>query len=268
MDEGNSDASVQSLSRMLLAFQALEKLSDRKLFKPKSSKENHESRKNNVQGKLLQGADRSPGQAVLGVATGEINAESISEGAADALSEYLNKLIEKEQALLAQYGKGSVENQFAYLVDLPETRTQQRLLPMFGLVNTGTLLNTTQALREKFCSPTMALPRRYTGNRAVINGPAFEMTLSSGKCEVGVEVGDDKVPFTFLKERDVTCSGHHVSWTKTPMSISRREVLPEAFAAEECRVEREFGTDYEKVGRGGKLGGSLGDVSHSEGVIF
>lgn len=255
MRDEQSDASVQSLGRMLLAFQALNTLTDKKSLglkdKPSLDLKSKEflsglKEKKSLTGKKdkLGGLLDNPAEQVFGVAAG---VGSLPEASVNALSNYLNTLIKREQDLLAQYSKGTVDDQFSYLIDLPENDLQNRILPMFGVVNSGVLVNTTQALKEAFCSPMASLPRRYTGRRAIINGPSFELTLSTGKCEVSAGVADDNIPFTFVKEKKIMCTGHDASFTKLPMSISRRDIIPEAFASEECKVERDIGTPYEKV---------------------
>ncbi|GMH42639.1 hypothetical protein BSKO_10558 [Bryopsis sp. KO-2023] len=274
MKDEKSDASSQSLGRMLLAFQVLNQLGERKSLgdkdlglkdkdilskdglKDKLSKDGLKDKfsKDGLKDKFSKDALKEKlggGGEVLGASTVEGSLENAADGAANALADYLNNMIAREQALLQQYSKGAVDDQFSYLVDLPETGIQQQILPIFGVVNSGTLVNTTQALKEQFCSPMAALPRRFTGRRAIINGPSFELTLSTGSCQMSRGVGDDNIPFTFVKQKTMSCSGHEVSYTKTPLSINRRDILPEAFASEECKVTRDFGTAFERVLYGG-----------------
>eukprot|EP00210_Caulerpa_lentillifera_P008338 g7953.t2 len=63
--------------------------------------------------------------------------------------------------------------------------------------------------------------------------------------------GDDNIPLTTVPQKSVSCTGKEISYTKTPVSIHRQDILPEAFSSQECKVERKFGTAYEKVLYGG-----------------
>lgn len=59
--------------------------------------------------------------------------------------------------------------------------------------------------------------------------------------------GDDNLPFPTVPGHRINCTGREISYTKTPVSIHQQDILPEAFASSECKVEKTFGTAYEKV---------------------
>eukprot|EP00803_Ostreobium_quekettii_P009697 evm.model.scf_357.3 EVM.evm.TU.scf_357.3 scf_357:34109-35762(-) len=196
-------------------------------------------------GKLKEVAD--VGQKLL---SGRAAARDLGEDQVGALAGYFSKLITREQQILEAVSGGAGGGaDYSYLVDFPDSRVRQMLLPLFGAVDVESLSNLTSAMQDRFCSPLAMLPRRHTGRRTIINGPSFELTLAGGRCEL-LAPGSKKGPLALLTT-PLNCTGHEVSYSKTPLSLHRRHVIPEAFASEECHVERLYGTPYEKVLHGG-----------------
>lgn len=263
--EDSSEQSVNSLGRMLLAFNGLGilnkepttglglGLSDKFGLKPDKlglkniGGEVGDQKRELIGSKIDTLQDVSElGQMLL---NGDASPEQLAAGHANALARYFTKLMEREQQILEAVSAGDPDEDFSYLVDFPQTGVRQKLLPLFGVVDVEELTNLTAAVQEKFCSPMAMLPRRTTGRRTVINGPSFELTLAGGRCELLPH--DNDVPLPFVFNRLLNCSGHEVSYTRTPLAVHRRDVIPEAFASEECQIERAYGTPYDKVLYGG-----------------
>jgi hypothetical protein len=275
-NEETTDATTKSLSRMLLAFQALGGLKDKSALLGHSPWKDAllDNEKLNLMGlkdyktedfrdgSIASGATDTASDVlkskqdlmskIVGVATGDLTLEQAAAGQIATLAKYLDAYIQQETALLEAHGKGSPDDQFSYLLEAPaNNRVANKILNPFGLLDVTSFVNLTNALQEKFCSPMVLLPRRSTGRRTVINGPAFELTMSTGGCEMKFGFGDDNIPFTTVPQKSISCTGKEISYTKTPVSIHRQDILPEAFSSQECKVERKFGTAYEKVLYGG-----------------
>jgi len=160
------------------------------------------------------------------------------------LGKYLNAFIDKESRILEFYGQGSPEDQYSYTVEPLKVPLVQKLL---SPLDKTSLVDLTSRIKKEFCSPMTFLPRMPTGPRTVLNGPTFQLTLSTGGCELDLDFGDNNLPFPTIPKGSVKCTGHEVSYTRTPVSIHTQEVLPEAFTTSECKVERTFGNEYQKV---------------------